>query len=754
MNSSLLALIAAAVLIVVVLVLKKRSDRPKPPPVTEEVQADAIALAEETVEKQAAVSEEQEAAADTGEKSPVSIDEPVDTPQEMIPETKEEAAGGDPAGESELTAELVEVEAAETVVVEDQAEEIAEPEELQEETEVAAVPEEEVKEQEPEVPYLAADLEESDVDTVVFEIDEEDGSPELQSAEVEPVSSAVNSEPEIVISFDEEPGIPVDEPADTALELLEETEPAAVEPGEETTAADATADEKASAEALTTAQEEVSAAEPEDEAPPVPVRKEEKGEERVGEDAPADVLAEDTPTDTAAVPSTGQDEPEGLTADSGQAAESAVSDEQPDETDPAVSEPERTPDQVHLTLETYSERMYALEERQRALVNEAITRRDDTRRDRLQRELVVMNEKIALLADSYTEEISAYQQVLRVMTQLQSEGAASTDLEEAVRCLRNGDSEKAEAVLLVLSQELQPGAALAAYGCGRLAECRVDLQQALTLYRQAVKQDPDNPDYLRAAGRVARSLYQYKEALPWLENYVKLKKNSSSHDMVGFALAQRELAYTYVLSGSYQKAGPLYKEAMTGIARRLGEDHPEMAVSWQQIGELQETLGEYDKAVALYQKAISILEKKRGTEHPSLANLLTRLAALYVELEREKEAVAMYEQLVRIQEKVLRPTHPQLVISLNNLAEAYRLDGRYVEAEACYQKILAINETVHGPEHPSVAAVLQELAKLSTSQRRPDDARRYQERAAAIFQKVVDDSEKTSKKEELTLEFD
>ena len=136
-----------------------------------------------------------------------------------------------------------------------------------------------------------------------------------------------------------------------------------------------------------------------------------------------------------------------------------------------------------------------------------------------------------------------------------------------------------------------------------------------------------------------------------------------------------------------------------------------------------------------------------------LANILAKLAALCMELEMEKEAVPLYERLVRIREKALRPTHPQLAISLNSLAESYRLQGRYAEAFVCYQKSLAINEALHGPEHPSVAAILQELAKLCASQRKPEEAKQYQDRAAAIFQKSVEASDKKSGTEALTLEL-
>jgi tetratricopeptide (TPR) repeat protein len=397
--------------------------------------------------------------------------------------------------------------------------------------------------------------------------------------------------------------------------------------------------------------------------------------------------------------------------------------------------------------------MNALEERQRSLLTQAIGRRDDAQRDRLQRELVIMNDKLALLADSYAEEVACCQQVLETLEQLRGEVEEQTDLERAINQLQNGETQAAEDFLAGLSEQPRLFAAQAAYGGGLLAECRVDLQKALALYRQAVEQEPDNPRYLQAAGRAARSLYNYKVALPWLESFVRLARTSDAYDPQALALAQRELAYTYVLSGQYQKAGPLYKESMTVLARELGEDHPEMATSWRQIGELQETLGEYDKAVSLYKKALAILEKKRGPEHPVLANILAKLAALCMELEMEKEAVPLYERLVRIQEKALRPTHPQLAISLNSLAESYRLQGRYADAFACYQKSLGINETLHGPEHPSVAAILQELAKLCISQRQPEEATHYQQRAAAIFQKSVEASEKKSGQEALTLEL-
>ena len=407
---------------------------------------------------------------------------------------------------------------------------------------------------------------------------------------------------------------------------------------------------------------------------------------------------------------------------------------------------------VSLTLAAYAANLNAIEEQQRSVLAQAIKQRDDKTRDRLQRELVIMNERLALIEDSYADDMTCYQQVVQALEELH-QLTGNTKLGQAITEARSGNMRQAEDDLAQLSEQAIPQATQAAYLSGRLAESRVDLQQSMSLYRKAVEREPGNPLYLQAAGRTARSLYNYKEALSWLEAHVSLSRKHQQSDPVALAKAQRELAYTYVLSGMHQKAGPLYKESMTTLAKILGQDDPEMAISWYQIGELQETLGEYDKAVSLYKRALEILEKKRGAEHPVLAGILDKLAALCMELEMEKEAVPLYERLLRIREKALRPAHPQLVISLNNLAESYRLQGRYAEAEVCYQKSLTINETVHGKEHPSVAATLQELAKLCNSQRKPDEAKQYQERASTIFQKSVEAAEKKSGSESLTLEL-
>lgn len=407
---------------------------------------------------------------------------------------------------------------------------------------------------------------------------------------------------------------------------------------------------------------------------------------------------------------------------------------------------------IKLTLDQYAERLNQQEEQQREALQQAIITQQDQKRDTLQRELVLMNEKLALLDESYQEELSCYDNVLQAL-----EGLENSIGQEAVAQAKSdlvaGRPETAESLLADLMNASGIAKGVGAFYSGMLAEHRFDLLTALQRYKTALEAESVNPDYLYAAGLTARRLFKYNDAVKWLEQYVAICTQTSQDDPVLLAQAKRELAYTYVISSQYKKAGPMYKEAMTGFSKHLGPESPEMAISWFQIGELQETLGEYDKAVALYKKALAILEKKQGKDHPMLTGVLDKLAALCMELEMEKEAVPLYERLVAIRNKTLRPTHPQLAMSLNNLAESYRLQRQYAEAEGCYQQSLSIAEQTQGKDHPSVGAILQELAKLCSNQRKNDEAEKYQARASSIFEKAVAAEEKRSKNTSLSLDL-
>ncbi|MFZ1028611.1 MAG: tetratricopeptide repeat-containing protein, partial [Limnoraphis robusta] len=168
--------------------------------------------------------------------------------------------------------------------------------------------------------------------------------------------------------------------------------------------------------------------------------------------------------------------------------------------------------------------------------------------------------------------------------------------------------------------------------------------------------------------------------------------------------------------GKYNEAIPIAVRVLEIRERLLGENHPDVATSLNNLAELYRDQGRYNEAEPLYQRSLAISEKALGENHPHVATTLNNLALLYSDQGRYSEAEPLYQRSLAIRQKALGTEHPDFADSLNNLAELYRSQGRYSEAEPLYQRSLAIYEKALSTEHPSVATSLNNLASFYLSQ--------------------------------------
>jgi tetratricopeptide (TPR) repeat protein len=100
----------------------------------------------------------------------------------------------------------------------------------------------------------------------------------------------------------------------------------------------------------------------------------------------------------------------------------------------------------------------------------------------------------------------------------------------------------------------------------------------------------------------------------------------------------------YQSKGEYAKAEPLYQEALRIRQKVLGPEHPDTALSLNNLGSLYQAMGEYAKAEPLYQDALRIYRKALGPEHPETATMIENLALLEFDLDRIDEATALARQ--------------------------------------------------------------------------------------------------------------
>jgi len=144
------------------------------------------------------------------------------------------------------------------------------------------------------------------------------------------------------------------------------------------------------------------------------------------------------------------------------------------------------------------------------------------------------------------------------------------------------------------------------------------------------------------------------------------------------------------------------------------EEDPSESLNKQVVTLYQQ--GRFSEATEIAEEVLQLREKALGPDHPNVAISLNNLAALYEAQGKYAEAEPLYKRLLEIREKALGPDHPNVAISLNNLAELYRVQCKYAEAEPLYKRSLEIWEKALGPDHPNVATSLNNLVLLYQAQ--------------------------------------
>ncbi|BAY62632.1 NB-ARC domain-containing protein [Calothrix brevissima NIES-22] len=150
-------------------------------------------------------------------------------------------------------------------------------------------------------------------------------------------------------------------------------------------------------------------------------------------------------------------------------------------------------------------------------------------------------------------------------------------------------------------------------------------------------------------------------------------------------------AFFYNGQGLYTQAEPWYQHCLEASKKRLGEEHPDVATSLNNLAFLYPSQGRYSEAEPLYIQALALTRKLLGEEHPDVATSLNNLAALYRSQGRYSEAEPLYIQALALTRKLLGEEHPSVATSLNNLAFLYPSQGRYSEAEPLYIQALALD---------------------------------------------------------------
>jgi tetratricopeptide (TPR) repeat protein len=166
--------------------------------------------------------------------------------------------------------------------------------------------------------------------------------------------------------------------------------------------------------------------------------------------------------------------------------------------------------------------------------------------------------------------------------------------------------------------------------------------------------------------------------------------------------------------GQYDRALPLYENALEILKSELGDRHPNTAISLNNLAKLYQSMGYYDRALQSLEAALEILKSELGDRHPDTAACLGNLAELYQSMGNDSEAEAFYKRAVSICEE-LGTDHPISFTVLGNLINLYFSNSEYRKAGALLTKWLEIFYKELPTDHPKIQDIQDRLADLKKS---------------------------------------
>lgn len=241
-------------------------------------------------------------------------------------------------------------------------------------------------------------------------------------------------------------------------------------------------------------------------------------------------------------------------------------------------------------------------------------------------------------------------------------------------------------------------------------------------------------------GTIYQSLGLYDSATPLLETALKIRKQKLGNEHPDLATSLNDLAGVLYYKGDYEKAEPLFRDALAMRRKLLGDSHPEVATSLNNLALVLKAKGDYDGAESLFREALAMSRKLLGDEHPGVANSLNNLAVVLKAKGDYDGAEELYREALAMRRKLLGDDHPDVATSLNDLAVALEAKGDYDGAEFFLREALVLRRKLLGNEHPDLATSLNDLAVVLEAKGNYDGAEELYREALAMWRKLLGDT--------------
>ena len=172
-----------------------------------------------------------------------------------------------------------------------------------------------------------------------------------------------------------------------------------------------------------------------------------------------------------------------------------------------------------------------------------------------------------------------------------------------------------------------------------------------------VSSDKERGDYLLMLGWVYNDMRDYSKALSFLERSLEIYKVALPPNHPDLAKSYNNIGNVYSDMGEYSKALSSYERSLEIKKVALPPNHRLLAISYNNIGVVHYDMGEYSKALSSYERSLEIYEVAFPPNHPEFANSYNNIGLVYENMGEYSKALSYLQKAHDICVQALPPTH-------------------------------------------------------------------------------------------------
>ena len=237
-------------------------------------------------------------------------------------------------------------------------------------------------------------------------------------------------------------------------------------------------------------------------------------------------------------------------------------------------------------------------------------------------------------------------------------------------------------------------------------------------------------------GDVTSLQCEYELSLSYYEQARTIRTAIYGEQHADVAASYNNLGIVHHDLGQYSKAKEHHEKALIIRKKLYGEQHADVASSYNNLGVVYRVLGEHSQAKEHHEKALIIRKKVYGEQHADVASSYNNLGVVYRDLGEHSQAKEHHQKALIIREKVYGEQHADVASSYNNLGVVYRGLGQHSQAKEHHEKALIIRKKVHGEQHADVATSYNNLGVVYSDLGEHGQAKEHYEKALIISKKV------------------